>query len=143
MKRDVIRTVTPGTVLDDACLDAGRSNYLCGVYLSDTGAGLAACDISTGRAQVTYFTGADRVRGLVNELGRFSPAETVLNDAAFDDPDLTTALTERFPCHRERLPPPGSTPTPPRSRYAPSSATTRWPACPGMIRRRCWRWAGC
>ena len=103
VKRDVIRTVTPGTVLDDACLDAGRSNYLCGVYLSDTGAGLAACDISTGRAQVTYFTGADRVRGLVNELGRFSPAETVLNDAAFDDPDLTTALTERFPCHRERL----------------------------------------
>ena len=103
VKRDVIRTVTPGTVLDDACLDAGRSNYLCGVYLSDTGAGLAACDISTGRAQVTYFTGADRVRGLVNELGRFSPAETVLNDAAFDDPDLTTALAERFPCHRERL----------------------------------------
>ena len=103
VKRDVIRTVTPGTVLDDACLDAGRSNYLCGVYLSDTGAGLAACDISTGRAQVTYFTGADRVRGLVNELGRFSPAETVLNDAAFDDPDLTTALMERFPCHRERL----------------------------------------
>ena len=27
----------------------------------------------------------------------------MLNDAAFDDPDLTTALTERFPCHRERL----------------------------------------
>ena len=103
VKREIIRTVTPGTVLDDACLDAGRSNYLCGVYLSDTGAGLAACDISTGRAQVTYFTGADRVRGLMNELGRFSPAETVLNDAAFDDPDLTTALTERFPCHRERL----------------------------------------
>ena len=103
VKRDVIRTVTPGTVLDDACLDAGRSNYLCGVYLSDTGAGLAACDISTGRAQVTYFTGADRVRGLVNELGRFAPAEVVLNDAAFNDPDLTTALTERFPCHRERL----------------------------------------
>ncbi len=48
VKREIIRTVTPGTVLDDACLDAGRSNYLCGVYLSDTGAGLAACDISTG-----------------------------------------------------------------------------------------------
>ncbi len=30
VEREVIRTVTPGTVLDDACLDAGRSNYLCG-----------------------------------------------------------------------------------------------------------------
>ena len=31
VKREIIRTVTPGTVLDEACLDAGRSNYLCGV----------------------------------------------------------------------------------------------------------------
>ena len=53
VQREVIRTVTPGTVLDDACLDAGRSNYLCGVYLSDTAAGLCACDVSTGKAQAT------------------------------------------------------------------------------------------
>ena len=42
VKREIIRTVTPGTVLDEACLDAGRSNYLCGVYLTDTAAGLCA-----------------------------------------------------------------------------------------------------
>ena len=74
VKREIIRTVTPGTVLDEACLDAGRSNYLCGVYLTDTAAGLCAADISTGQAQVTAFTGAQRLTGLINELGRFAPA---------------------------------------------------------------------
>ena len=78
VKREIIRTVTPGTVLDEACLDAGRSNYLCGVYLTDTAAGLCAADISTGQAQVTAFTGAQRLTGLINELGRFAPAEADL-----------------------------------------------------------------
>ena len=77
VKREIIRTVTPGTVLDEACLEAGRSNYLCGVYLTDTAAGLCAADISTGQAQVTAFTGAQRLTGLINELGRFAPAEAV------------------------------------------------------------------
>ena len=103
VKREIIRTVTPGTVLDEACLDAGRSNYLCGVYLTDTAAGLCAADISTGQAQVTAFTGAQRVTGLINALGRFAPAEAVMNAAAYDDPALTAALEERFSCRRERL----------------------------------------
>ena len=74
VQREVIRTVTPGTVLDDACLDASRGNYLCGVYLTDTAAGLCGADISTGQAQVTVFTGEQRMTGLLNELGRFAPA---------------------------------------------------------------------
>ena len=94
VKREIIRTVTPGTVLDEACLDAGRSNYLCGVYLSETAAGLCAADISTGQAQVTAFTGAQRLTGLINELGRFAPAEAVMNAAAYDDPALTAALEQ-------------------------------------------------
>ena len=103
VQREVIRTVTPGTVLDDACLDASRGNYLCGVYLTDTAAGLCGADISTGQAQVTAFTGAQRLTGLINELGRFAPAEAVMNAAAYDDPALTAALEERFSCRRERL----------------------------------------
>ena len=94
VQREVIRTVTPGTVLDDACLDASRGNYLCGVYLTDTAAGLCGADISTGQAQVTVFTGEQRMTGLLNELGRFAPAEAVMNAAAYDDPALTAALEE-------------------------------------------------
>ena len=103
VQREVIRTVTPGTVLDDACLDASRGNYLCGVYLTDTAAGLCGADISTGQAQVTVFTGEQRMTGLLNELGRFAPAEAVLNECAYRDETLTAALENRFSCRRERL----------------------------------------
>ena len=103
VQREVIRTVTPGTVLDDACLDASRGNYLCGVYLTDTAAGLCGADISTGQAQVTVFTGEQRMTGLLNELGRFAPAEAVLNERAYRDETLTAALENRFSCRRERL----------------------------------------
>lgn len=103
VQREVIRTVTPGTVLDDACLDASRGNYLCGVYLTDTAAGLCGADISTGQAQVTVFTGEQRMTGLLNELGRFAPAEAVLNEHAYRDETLTAALENRFSCRRERL----------------------------------------
>ena len=104
VKREIIRTVTPGTVLDEACLDAGRSNYLCGVYLTDTAAGLCAADISTGQAQVTAFTGAQRLTGLINELGRFAPAEAVLNPGAAEDTALRALLEDKLRCHVERLP---------------------------------------
>ena len=103
VQREVIRTVTPGTVLDDACLDASRGNYLCGVYLTDTAAGLCGADISTGQAQVTVFTGEQRMTGLLNELGRFAPAEAVLNERAYRDETLAAALENRFSCRRERL----------------------------------------
>ena len=103
VQREVIRTVTPGTVLDDACLDASRGNYLCGVYLTDTAAGLCGADISTGQAQVTVFTGEQRMTGLLNELERFAPAEAVLNERAYRDETLTAALENRFSCRRERL----------------------------------------
>ena len=104
VKRDIIRVVTPGTVIDESCLSAERSNYLCGVYLDDTGAGLCACDVSTGKAQATVFTGPDRVRALLNELGRFAPAEAVMNEAAYFDETLHRTMQERFSCHMEKLP---------------------------------------
>ena len=104
VKRDIIRVVTPGTVIDESCLRAERSNYLCGVYLDDTGAGLCACDVSTGKAQATVFTGPDRVCALLNELGRFSPAEAVMNETAFFDETLHRTLQDRFSCHMEKLP---------------------------------------
>ena len=103
VKRDIIRVITPGTVIDESCLSAERSNYLCGVYLDDTGAGLCACDISTGKAQATVFTGPDRVRALLNELGRFAPAEAVLNETAFFNETLHQTFQDRFSCHMEKL----------------------------------------
>ncbi len=104
VKRDIIRVVTPGTVLDDASLEAGRSNFCAGVWLEGQQAGFAACDISTGRTHATAFEGAECVSHLLNELGRFAPAEVVLNQEAAANDDLCRLTEERMTCHREVRP---------------------------------------
>ncbi len=102
VKRDIIRVVTPGTVTDTACLDEKASNFLCAVYADARSAGVAFCDVTTGRAHLTSFTGRDRTEHIINELGRFAPAEAVLNDGAYAETALVTALGEKFHCRVER-----------------------------------------
>ena len=104
VKRDIIRVVTPGTVIDSACLEEGRSNFCAGIYLDEDYAALCACDITTGKAHATAFSGPERVKQLINELARFSPAEAVVNEAAFSDETLHTFLQDKLNCHLEKLP---------------------------------------
>ena len=102
VKRDIIRVVTPGTVIDSACLDDRRGNFLCGVFLDEQNAGVAFCDMSTGHTHVTAFSGADRAEHLCNELARFSPAEAVLSAGAYADEELKALLANRLSCRVER-----------------------------------------
>ena len=101
VKRDIIRVVTPGTVIDAACLDDRAGNYLCGIYLDSQGGGIAFCDLSTGETHLTAFSGRDAVTHIINELGRFSPAEAILSDGAFSEKALTDVLTDKFHCRYE------------------------------------------
>ena len=101
VKRDIIRVVTPGTVIDAACLEDKSSNFLCGIYMDSQNAGVAFCDISTGKTHLTAFDGPERVEHVINELGRFSPAEAVVNDGACSEKALTDTLTEKFHCRVE------------------------------------------
>ena len=101
VKRDVIRVVTPGTVIDAACLEDKSSNFLAGVYLDSRFAGAAFCDISTGKTHATAFSGKDRMEHLLNELGRFAPAEAILNDGAFSEERVLTLLRDKLSCRTE------------------------------------------
>ena len=102
VKRDIIRVVTPGTVIDAASLDDKSDNFLSGIYCDSRSAGVCFCDISTGRTHVTAFSGKDRMEHLANELGRFRPAEAVLSPGAWEERALQTLLTERLGCRVER-----------------------------------------
>ena len=57
--------------------------------------------MSTGETHVTSFSGKDRLEHVVNELGRFSPAEAVVNDGAAAEDRLTEVLKEKFHCRME------------------------------------------
>ena len=77
VKRDVIRIVTPGTVLESSMLNEGESNYLGSVFLEGERGGAAFCDISTGEVCTASFPQGAATH-LCNELSRFRPRETVL-----------------------------------------------------------------
>ena len=72
--REVVRVVTPGTVVEDSILEGNANNYLAGVVIDAENAGLAYADISTGEFAVTAMP-ADR---LATEIGRLAPAEIVV-----------------------------------------------------------------
>ena len=59
VERDIIRIITPGTVIASSMLDEGRNNFLC-FSMGQRGTGLCFCDISTGEISVTSFTGRMR-----------------------------------------------------------------------------------
>lgn len=99
--RDVIRIVTPGTVIDSSMLEEGKNNYICAVYADSLGMGLALCDISTGEFSAGCFSGEDALSHLINELGACPPSEAVLSDGAVADTQLTQVLQNRFNCRVE------------------------------------------
>lgn len=78
VKREVIRVVTPGTILAAQALDETRNNYLmCVVYL-DKSLGIAITDVTTGDFYVTELADVDR---LMDEIYKYSPSEIVTNEA--------------------------------------------------------------
>ena len=77
--RDIVRVITPGTVMSASMLEEGRNNYICAVYRDSAGTGVCFCDISTGECAVTAFDGPDTDEHLYNELGRYAPREAMLS----------------------------------------------------------------
>ncbi len=77
VKREVIRIVTPGTVLDSNLLDAKDNNYLASLYPAKDGFGLSFLDISTGEFFLAEIRGAGNLAELDNVLARFTPREIV------------------------------------------------------------------
>ena len=97
--RDIIRVITPGTVIASSMLEEGRNNFLCAVYADSTALGLCLCDISTGEVFATSFpSGEEALPHLENELGRFHPAEAVLSDGAWNLEGLNGFLREKLGC---------------------------------------------
>ena len=77
VERDIVRVVTPGTVVEPALLHAKSNNYLVSVSTGGDRAGLAFADITTGECSVTELP----LERLELELGRLKPAEVLVPGA--------------------------------------------------------------
>ncbi len=81
VKRDVVRVITAGTVMDSEILEEKRSNYICSAYADDK-IGVALCDLSTGDVFLSEFDGVINLKDLQEFLVCYKPSEIICNNAA-------------------------------------------------------------
>ncbi len=96
VKRDVIRVITPGTVIESNILDEKKNNYLASIFRSGANFGIAYSDVSTGEFYTTEFADKNNFPKVLNELGRFEPAEIVVNSEMFNDKFEVDSISKKF-----------------------------------------------
>jgi len=104
VKREVVRVVTPGTVTDDALLDARQANLMVAIAPTRRAIGIAVLELARGDFAVTEV--ADET-GLASELARLAPREIVVSeqaDVSLDGAAMAQrAITERPAWHFDTI----------------------------------------
>ena len=103
VKREVIRVVTPGTVLEDNLLEEKKNNYIMSVYKDGIYFGIAVCDISTGDFYASQIKGTNNFTKLLDEIARYYPAEIVVNEMLYSTSEEIGKIKERIECFISNL----------------------------------------
>lgn len=77
VKRDVVRIITPGTLIDTNLLEDKKNNYLAALYISAKGCGLTYVDISTGEFLCTQITEQENEQKIIDEITKIEPTEII------------------------------------------------------------------
>ncbi len=92
VERDVVRVVTPGTLLDENNLDKKENNYIVSLLTQDNCLSFSAADLSTGFFTTTQIEFEDLSKVLLDELSRLKPSECILPDVLYNDSELLKIL---------------------------------------------------
>ncbi len=103
VKRDVVRVVTPGTVIEANLLEDKKNNYIMSVYKNGIYYGLTACDVTTGDLRTTEIKETNNFSSLLDEISKYSPAELVVNPMMYDCSEEISKIKERFEVYITRL----------------------------------------
>jgi len=96
VKRDVIRVVTPGTVIESNLLDEKKNNYIMSIFKKGIYFGVAVCDVSTGEFYATQINENNNFERLLDEMSRFAPSEIIANDLLYSSTEEISKIKERF-----------------------------------------------
>lgn len=80
VKREVIQIITPGTVVSQTMLNEKENNYLASIFMDETGAGIAFCDVSTGELSTTQLCGTRFEDRILNEIVKIKAKEVITNE---------------------------------------------------------------
>ncbi len=103
VKRDVIRVVTPGTLIETNMLDEKKNNYIMSIYKNGLFFGLAVCDVSTGDFYATEIKETNNFSRLLDEIARYSPAEIIVNNMMFSSNEEIDKIKERFQSYISKI----------------------------------------
>ncbi len=103
VKRDIIRVITPGTVMETSMLDESVNNYICSAYSTGDNIGLCFCDISTGQLNVTSLDSKDAISQLKTQLTSYSPKEILLGGVVKESNDLLSFIKDKLSCYVEQI----------------------------------------
>ena len=104
VKRDVIRIVTPGTVIESNMLDEKKNNYIMSILKKGIYFGIAICDISTGDFFATQIAENNNFSTLLDEIAKYSPAEIVVNSFLYSSLEEINAIRKRFNSYIDNSP---------------------------------------
>ena len=96
VKRDVIRVVTPGTVIEANMLDEKKNNYIMSIYKKGIYFGIAVCDVTTGTFLSTKIESNNNFALLLDELSKYNPAEIIVNKMLFNCREEIDEIKLRF-----------------------------------------------
>lgn len=96
VKREIVRIVTPGTVLDKQALHEDCNNFIAVVYGEAGKCGLAFADISTGEVKACKLP--DSLQRVEDELGRFSPSEIIIGGTMEQSEPLRNYVLNKLNC---------------------------------------------
>lgn len=103
VRRDVVRVITAGTLIEENMLDESKNNFISSVYLEAESVGICFCDVSTGELNVTEFVGKDIINSLKNELGKVSPREILIGGKIEFLAPLKTFIQDKLVCNVELI----------------------------------------
>ena len=98
VKRDVIKVVTPGTVVESSLLEEKKNNYIMSIYKEGIYFGLAVCDISTGDFYSTEIKEENNFAKLIDEISKYNPSEIIVNKMMKESTDEISYIKQRFNC---------------------------------------------
>lgn len=100
VNREVVRVVTPGTVMEQGGMDENQNNYILSFIKQDSNYALSYCDISTGELKATQIEDEDT---LINEIVTINPNEIVVNQEIDDNLKKQIYLTTETITIRESI----------------------------------------
>ncbi|MDD6308867.1 MAG: DNA mismatch repair protein MutS, partial [Clostridia bacterium] len=79
VRREIVRVVTPGTILDEGVLASRKTNYMCAAIMEGNESAVVFCEASTGQMMATHFDEDSGGSLLAAELMRMMPVEVIYN----------------------------------------------------------------